>query len=693
MAVYYKFKSSKVHDSISIDGLFISVNDLKQRIIKSKSMERGTPCELIVTNAQTNEEYLDEARLIPRHTSVLIRRVPRVQPISIVIQPNKPKVETQVQDDQPAFEASELDDEFGSSIYATTPCRTPGQSSSTLQDSVPPTKADEDSKIKALVENSGFDWQNHRADGFGRERGFGRGGQSGRGVGQAGFGWKTPPQGYVCHRCKVPGHYIQHCPTNGDPNYDVKKLRPPTGIPKSMLVPKVDGSYALPSGTSAVLKLNETAFDKAMEGLPSTRSLRHIPPELHCPLCKEVMKDAVFSSKCCFDSFCDKCIRDYIISKSMCVCEARDILADYLVPNKTLRDTIDRMLESGDSSVDNTGGALQVQDMESARCPQPRVPSPIHSAASKGEEMLLLDAKETTNVKENVDGSKPRDALQQQVQPQTSGEGKITKVEDVSEVTHDTVKEPASHDNALPVEEEVQQKMAAFEAAADAQWMNMQPGMDGYMSPSAFQSCWPGVQPTVDAFMGPFDGSIPHNMGMPMNMAFGNFMAPDPFGAQWFMMPQMLPLPPRDLTEEFGVNMSVRPLLLSKEEPESRKAEVRRKRKMPRRMERDPSKDRECSREARSNANVLPMISEYVCCFVVQIYVLHNLDLLYCGSCFFCLNLAIWQVKISFYLLTNVILASIFGRFLSHTSYIETREFWGNTPFVCCRNPFCTIFS
>lgn len=68
-------------------------------------------------------------------------------------------METQVQDDQPAFEASELDDEFGSSIYATTPCRTSGQSSNRLQDSVPPTKADEDSKIKALVENSGFDWQ------------------------------------------------------------------------------------------------------------------------------------------------------------------------------------------------------------------------------------------------------------------------------------------------------------------------------------------------------------------------------------------------------------------------------------------------------------------------------------------------------------------------------------------------------
>lgn len=55
----------------------------------------------------------------------------------------------------------------------------------------------------------------------------------------------------------ISGHYIQHCPTNGDPNYDIKKFRPPAGMPKSMLVPMVDGSYALPSGTSAVLKLNE----------------------------------------------------------------------------------------------------------------------------------------------------------------------------------------------------------------------------------------------------------------------------------------------------------------------------------------------------------------------------------------------------------------------------------------------------
>lgn len=53
------------------------------------------------------------------------------------------------------------------------------------------------------------------------------------------------------------GHFIQHCPTNGDSTYDVKRVKPPTGIPKSMLVATPDGSYSLPSGAVAVLKPNE----------------------------------------------------------------------------------------------------------------------------------------------------------------------------------------------------------------------------------------------------------------------------------------------------------------------------------------------------------------------------------------------------------------------------------------------------
>lgn len=107
---------------------------------------------------------------------------------------------------------------------------------------------------------------------------------------------KTPPPGYVCHRCNTAGmsvrfggyvcyfvdygfdtmfiacvlsicfsdsgHFIQHCPTNGDPNYNIKRPKPPTGIPKSMLMATPDGSLTLASGVVAVLKPNEYVVAK-----------------------------------------------------------------------------------------------------------------------------------------------------------------------------------------------------------------------------------------------------------------------------------------------------------------------------------------------------------------------------------------------------------------------------------------------
>ncbi|KAK3221338.1 hypothetical protein Dsin_008363 [Dipteronia sinensis] len=174
LAVYYKFKSARDYDSISMDGPFTSVGTMKEKIFESKHLG-GTDLDLLVTNAKTNEEYMG-AMLIPKNTSVLIRRVPGL--------PRRPRM---------------LEPE--------------------------------------------------------------------------------PPQGYVCRRCKVPGMFtpkpdcivvIYHCPTNGDPKYDVKRFKHPTGIPKSMLIATPDGSYALPSGAVAVLRPNEAAFEKEIEGLPST---------------------------------------------------------------------------------------------------------------------------------------------------------------------------------------------------------------------------------------------------------------------------------------------------------------------------------------------------------------------------------------------------------------------------------------
>ncbi|XP_022736030.1 E3 ubiquitin ligase PQT3-like isoform X1 [Durio zibethinus] len=637
MAVYYKFKSARDFDSISMDGPFISVGTLKEKIFESKHLGRGTDFDLVVTNAQTNEEYLDEAMLIPKNTSVLIRRVPG-RPRMPIVAAQEPKVESQIENAQPE-KSNFLDgdssvpkyaddsewDEFGNDLYSI-PETLPVQSNNPLPDAPPTNKADEDSKIKALIDTPALDWQRQATDGFGPGRGFGRGmggRMGGRGFGRLGLERKTPPQGYVCHRCKVPGHFIQHCPTNGDPNYDIKRVKPPTGIPKSMLMATPDGSYALPSGAVAVLKPNEAAFEKEIEGLPSTRSVGDLPPELHCPLCKEVMKDAVLTSKCCFKSFCDKCIRDHIISKSMCVCGATNILADDLLPNKTLRDTINRILESGNSSADNAGSTFQVQDMESARCPQPKVPSPTTSAASKGELKLVSAKEESPDVKDKANEVKvaipPRQVLEKV---------KIAKPADASEATLESmsVKEPASQGSAPLAEEEVQQKVASGEAgkkkkkkkvrlpANDLQWKTPQDlAAENYMmsmGPSAYNPYWTGMQPGMDGFMGPYAGAMPYMGGYglgPLDMPFGGVMPPDPFGAQAYMFP---PIPPQRDLAEFGMGMNVAPPIMSREEFEARQADLRRKRENERRGEREFSRDREFGREVSNSGDVSSLKSK-----------------------------------------------------------------------------------
>ncbi|KAA8521356.1 hypothetical protein F0562_012025 [Nyssa sinensis] len=571
----------------------------------------------------------------------------------IVTQQDEPKVESKSEDAEPAKsrflgvdssvmrypEDSEWD-EFGNDLYAipeVLPVQL--QSSNQIQDAPPPSKADEDSKIKALIDTPALDWQRQASNGFGPGRGFGRG-MGGRMMGGRGFGrgfeQKTPPQGYICHRCKVPGHFIQHCPTNGDPIFDIKKVKPPTGIPKSMLMATPDGSYALPSGAVAVLKPNEAAFEKEIEGLPSTRSVGDLPPELHCPFCKEVMKDAVLTSKCCFESFCDKCIRDHIISKSMCVCGATNILADDLLPNKTLRDTINRILESNNSSAENAGSAFQVQDMESTRCLQPRIPSPTPSAASKGEQLPPPQNEETPNVKEIAEQDKVVNP------PQKSPEkGPNAKCADVSEATLGSVKEPASRGSAPLADEEVQQKPVSSEAgkkkkkkkarltlnAAEMKWKNSQDlAAENFMMPMGPSACnpyWTGMQPGMEGYAAPYAGAMPY-MGYglgPLDVPpFGGILPQDPFGAQGYMMP-FVP-PQRDLVE-FGMGLNAGPPIVSREEFEAQKANLRRKREIERPGDSwELSKDRGFSREVSSIGNVSSLKSKSVCSFVVRLSVL-----------------------------------------------------------------------
>lgn len=80
-----------------------------------------------------------------------------------------------------------------------------------------------------------------------------------------------PSQNYVCHRCNKPGHWIDQCPTNGDPTFDKIKVRAPTGIPRSMLrqvdAPESGTGLQDSSGHFVTLQPNEEEFARQTVGL------------------------------------------------------------------------------------------------------------------------------------------------------------------------------------------------------------------------------------------------------------------------------------------------------------------------------------------------------------------------------------------------------------------------------------------
>lgn len=79
MSVHYKFKSALEYDTVTFDGLHISVKDLKKAILHQKKIGKTSDFDLQITNAQTKETYTDENVLIPKNTSLIVARVPLTQ--------------------------------------------------------------------------------------------------------------------------------------------------------------------------------------------------------------------------------------------------------------------------------------------------------------------------------------------------------------------------------------------------------------------------------------------------------------------------------------------------------------------------------------------------------------------------------------------------------------------------------------
>lgn len=301
MAVQFKFRSAVEFNSVGVEGPFISVGDLKRKIAEHKNLSKCKDFDLLITDAQTGEEYYDESILIPTNTSVIIKRVPvaRTKPdVESVIKASSSK--NTDKDDvlkSPLSPNADIDGfgDFGVDVYADSePC-------------LPETCMDE-SDMVGIVNKEDLDRDRQRQS---------QGPSSGSQMFEAGDSG----------RALARGHYDKHSPINADPTYDNKIAKFPEQLVNAM-------------------KSDEMALPKKLEAFLPAVPTSELPSELRCSLCKGIFRGAVMIP-CCQFSFCHECIRQVLVEKGKCPqCNSTKFKIDELLPNIALRQAIERFLES-----------------------------------------------------------------------------------------------------------------------------------------------------------------------------------------------------------------------------------------------------------------------------------------------------------------------------------------------------------
>ncbi|CAL4073981.1 unnamed protein product, partial [Meganyctiphanes norvegica] len=305
MSVHYKFKSAVEYDTLPVDGVNISLVDLKEAIIQQKRLGRGQPFDLQITNAETNEVYTDEKTLIPKNSSLIVARVP-IDP-SLLKKPWENGRDStalllsnpaNLMNTEDAAEAAEIDRKMKEHTDLTKMTGT------------------EEDKINAMMAQSTLNFHPSKYVKL-------------RNSNMAG---KVPKE-YKCYKCHQNGHWVHNCPLN---NQDLRKS---TGIPSMFLMEvkdaNVPGAMITAQG-KFVISLLQVDMEKH-HGKGQAPVDRPSPPiELVCGICKELLRDAVLIP-CCAAAYCDECIRNYLLNHACPSCEDESIGPEMLIPNRFLR--------------------------------------------------------------------------------------------------------------------------------------------------------------------------------------------------------------------------------------------------------------------------------------------------------------------------------------------------------------------
>lgn len=384
-SVYYKFRSQREPQRLTFDGTGISVWELKREIILQNKMGKGTDFDLAVYDADTDEEYKDDNVTIPRASHVTVRRLPPSKPGRGTAQLYVADLQAPVAGSAPELPPTSsmggaststpyrgpMTKRFDGSDEAATPAP--------IASSAIDHQQDEASKIAAMFQASSEQWQETQermAHATYRERSGmprrgpppGRGGYAAPAVERP-----PPPPGFICYRCGQKGHWIQDCPTNDNPEYDNRRFKRTTGIPKSMLrtveqstAETMSGVMVTADGSYVIATPDASSWQRSRarsRPLSKTDVYQSVPsdPSLACPLCTKLLREAVKTS-CCQTSFCEECVQTHLFEHDFVCpeCEKRipdlEMLKIDDVKRKLVREYVDKAIERSEEALEQGTG-------------------------------------------------------------------------------------------------------------------------------------------------------------------------------------------------------------------------------------------------------------------------------------------------------------------------------------------------
>ncbi|KAJ9603015.1 Protein mpe1 [Cladophialophora chaetospira] len=352
--VYFKFKSQKEPQRVTIDGPHTDVWNLKREIINISRLGDGTDFDLKIYKENSNEgkpdrakmprfvptnaslEYTDDTEIIPKDSTVLARRLPASAP-------GKGRAARYVSGKPPVSAKP--------SIAATSkPARTVNMDRAMT----------EEEKLKAMLQLTDAQWQQKQEEMSHETRVPMQGKPFNK---KANIPEGEPPHGYICYRCGKKGHWIQACPTNDDANYDNKnRIKRTTGIPRSMLkkidqadFDKLDDTQRQnlmvnAEGEYVFAQADEKAWKKHLEQVKASEAAQKKQQVgdkelqgrgLECPIDKRLFVDPM-KTPCCGKTYCHDCIENALLENDLTCpgCETENISLERLEPDEETKKKI-----------------------------------------------------------------------------------------------------------------------------------------------------------------------------------------------------------------------------------------------------------------------------------------------------------------------------------------------------------------